>query len=134
MDTEATEGYSSIHLRERDKLLSDIHLKEVAILEKKLQKVKSNCEETAKQLFDAVDRGRKLAQSLGFNDVYDAQFVIDSADHDISFRECYDRLHKQDDQLSAGKKEIATLERKLYNSEEKVKELQTQLEARTSDR
>ena len=105
---------------------------EVAILEKKLQKVKSISDGTAKQLFDAVHRGRKLAQSLGFNDVYDAQFAIDSIDDDISFRECYDRLHRQDDQLSARKEEVTALETKLHNAEEKVKELQTELEARTS--
>jgi hypothetical protein len=105
---------------------------EAAIFEKKLQKVKSLSDETAKQLFNAVNRGRKLAQSLGFDDVYDAQFAIDSIDHDISFRECYDRLLRQDDQLSARKEEVTALETKLHNAEEKVKELQTELEARTS--
>ena len=132
MDTEATEGYSSVQLRKRDKLLLDKHQVELAILERKLQKVKSISDGTAKQLFDAVNRGRKLAQSLGFDDVYDAQFTIDSVDHDISFRECYDRLHRQDDQLSALKKEVTALETKLHNAEEKVKELQTELEARMS--
>ena len=105
----------------------------IAILEKKLQKIKSISDETAKHLFDAVNRGRRLAQSLGFNDVYDAQFAIDSFDHDISLRECYDRLHRQDDQLSTQKKEITTLETKLHNAEEKLKGLQAELEARTSD-
>jgi hypothetical protein len=53
-------------------------------------------------------------------------------DHDISFRECYDRLHKQDDQLSARKEEVTALETKPHDAEEKVKKLQTELEARTS--
>ena len=132
MDTEATAGCSSVQLRERDKLLLDKHQMELAILEKKLQKVKSISDETAKQLFDAVNRGRRLARSLGFDDVYDAQFAIDSMDNDISFRECYDRLQSQDDQFSAQKKEIEALETKLHNAEEKVKELQTELEARSS--
>jgi predicted RNase H-like nuclease (RuvC/YqgF family) len=101
---------------------------EVALYEKKLQKVKSVSDATAKQLFDAVNRGRKLAQSLGFDDVYDAQFAIDSMDHDISFRECYDRFHKQDDQLSARKEEVTALETKLRDAEEKVKKLQTESE------
>ena len=127
-----TAGYSSVQLRERDKLLIDKHQMELAIFEKKLQKVKSINDETAKQLFDAVNRGRRLARSLGFDDVYDAQFAIDSIDHDISFRECYDRLHRQDDQLSAQKKEVEALETKLHNAEEKVKELQMELEARAS--
>ena len=125
------EPTSGFHREE--KLLSDKLQKEVAILEKKLQKVKAISDDTAKHLFDAVNRGRRLAQSLGFNNVYDAQFSIDSLDHDMSFRECYDRLHRLDDQASASKKEIATLEEKLHNAEEKVKELQTKLEARTSD-
>ena len=99
---------------------------EAAIFEKKLQKIKSVSDETAKQLFDAVNRGRKLAQSLGFDDVYDAQFAIDSIDHDISFRECYDRLLRQDDQLSARNEEVTALETKLHNAEEKVKELQNE--------
>ncbi|KAF8806782.1 hypothetical protein BYT27DRAFT_7100717 [Phlegmacium glaucopus] len=133
MSTEAT-IYTSVQLRERDKLLSDKHQKEIAILERKLQKVKAINDETAKQLFDAVNRGRRLARSLGFDDVYDAQFTIDSVDHDISFRACYDRLHKLDDQVSSGKKEMATLETRLSNAEGKVKELQIELEeARRSD-
>jgi hypothetical protein len=132
MDTEATAGYSNVQLRKRDKLLLDKHEIEVAIFEKKLQKVKSISDETSKRLFDAVHRGRKLAQSLGFDDVYDAQFAIDSIDHDISFRDCYDRLHRQDDQLSVRKKEVTVLETKLHNAEEKVKELQKELEARMS--
>ena len=133
MNMEATAGCSSVQLCERDKLLSEKHQKEVAILEKKLQKVKSICDETAKHLFDAVNRGRRLAQSLGFDDIYDAQFAIDSVDQEISFRECYERLSRLDDQLSARMKEIATLETKLHDAEEKVKELQTELHARPSD-
>lgn len=119
--------YSSVRLHERDKLLPDKHQNEIAILEKKLEKVKSISDETAKHLFDAVNRGRRLAQSLGFNDVYDAQFAIDSVDdHDISFRECYD-------QLSAEKKETESLRAKLHDAEVKAKELQAQLETRASD-
>ena len=96
-----------MQLRERDKFLSDKHQKEIAILEKKLQKAKFIRDETAKHLFDVVTRGCKLAQSLGFDDLYDAQFAIDSADHDISFHECYDRLDKVEDQISVQKKEIS---------------------------
>jgi hypothetical protein len=100
---------------------------EVTLYTKKLQKVKSVSDATAKQLFDTVNRGRKLAQSLGFDDIYDAQFAIDSMDHDISFREYYDRLHRQDDQLSAQMEVITALETKLHDAEEKVKKLQTEL-------
>ena len=44
----------------------------------------------------------------------------------------YDRLQRQDDQVSALKKEVTVLQTKLRNAEEKVKEMQTELEARTS--
>ena len=37
----------------------------------------------------------------------------------------------QDNQLSARKEEVTTLETKLHNAEEKLKELQTELEARS---
>ena len=130
--TDAT-VYSSVQLRERDKLISEKHQTEMALLERKLQKVKSISDETAKQLFDAVNRGRRLAQSLGFDDVYDAQFAIDSVDQDVSFHECYDRLHRLDGQLSAEKEKRLALETKLGNAEGRAKELQTKLEARTSD-
>ena len=126
--------HSSVRLHERDKLLPDKHQNEIAILEKKLEKVKSISDETARHLFDAVNRGRRLAQSLGFNDVYDAQFAIDSVDdHDISFRECYDCLHRLEEQLSTEKKETESLRAKLHDAEVKVEELQAQLETRASD-
>jgi hypothetical protein len=111
MDTEATAGYSSVQLPKRDNLLLDKHQIEVAISEKKVQKVESlTSDETAKQLFDEVNRGRNY----------------------IPFRECYDRLDRQHNQLSAQKKEVTALETKLHNAEEKAKELQKELEARTS--
>ena len=58
-----------------------------------------------------------------------------SVEQDVSFSECYDRLHSLDDQfkLSVEREKRLALETKLGNAEGRAKELQTKLEARMSD-
>ncbi|KAF8154435.1 DNA repair protein endonuclease SAE2/CtIP C-terminus-domain-containing protein [Crassisporium funariophilum] len=127
MSAEAAVSSSST-TRDGDRLLTEKHQKELDALERKLQRIKYNSEETAKELFDSVNRGRRLAQVLGFNDVYDAQVTIDSADYDITFRECYDRLQTSDAQLTVEKQEVEILKLKLRKLQEQNDQLQARLE------
>ncbi|KAF8227220.1 hypothetical protein L208DRAFT_1433702 [Tricholoma matsutake] len=87
-----TEGntYSSAHLRERDKILEAKHQKELAFIERKVDRLRWSNDDILKQLFDVRTRGDKLARSLGFNNVHEAQVAIDTADHEtpLTFKEC----------------------------------------------
>jgi hypothetical protein len=86
--------YSSAHLRERDKLLEAKHQKELAFVERKVERLRWSNDDTLKQLFDARTRGDKLARSLGFNDIHEAQVAIDTAHHEtpLTFKECLARV------------------------------------------
>ena len=86
--------YSSIHLRERDKILETKHQKELALIERKVDRLRRSNDDTLKQLFDVRIRGDKLARSLGFHDIHDAQVAIDTADHEapLTFKECFARV------------------------------------------
>lgn len=88
----ATAGntYSSAHLRERDKILEAKHQKELAFLERKCDRLRWSNDDTLKQLFDARLRGDKLARSLGFNDIHEAQVAIDTTDYETppTFKDC----------------------------------------------
>jgi hypothetical protein len=83
--------YSSAHLRERDKILEEKHRKQFALVERKVDRLRRSNDDTLKQLFDVRMRGDKLARSLGFNDIHEAQVAIDTADHELplTFKECF---------------------------------------------
>ena len=95
METAGNIGtYSSVHLRERDKILEAKHQKELALVERKADKLRWSYDDTLKQLFDARTRGDKLARSLGFNDIHEAQVAIDTPGNETSltFKECFARV------------------------------------------
>ena len=49
--------------------------------------------ELSQQLSDALSQSQRLASSLGFRDIYEAQAAIDTADSDLSYRECLYQLN-----------------------------------------
>lgn len=116
-----TTTYTGSHLRERDQIIQEKHQLEIKNLEGKIQKLKYALDESSKNGFDASHRGSCLARSLGFNDVYDAQAVIDSSDHPITFREAHDRLLAVEAQLAIQKSETEKLQMKLARAEERAK-------------
>jgi hypothetical protein len=87
-------AYSSAHGGERDKILEAKHQKELAFVERKVDRLRWSNDDTLKQLFDLRTRADKLARSLGFNNIHEAQVAIDTADHQppLTFRECFARV------------------------------------------
>ncbi|KAF8900697.1 DNA repair protein endonuclease SAE2/CtIP C-terminus-domain-containing protein [Gymnopilus junonius] len=131
-----TSTYSSSSLRERDQIIHEKYKKEIKDLETKIQRIKYTADETSKNLFDAQNRGRRLAGSLGFHDTYDAQVAIDSSDSNLTYRECLDRLRETEANLAFEKKEVLLLRFKLRNVERENKRLaleKRELEERYDD-
>lgn len=119
--------FSGSLLRERDKKLLEKHAKEKAELEFRIQKQKRISDERAKELFDALHRGDRLARSIGFEDLYEAQIYLDSFDHSTTFKECIDRTKSLETELKCEKKEVEILQFKL-NKAGNTSELQDELE------
>ena len=125
--------FSSSDLRARDQRLLEKFEKEKAEYERKIQKIKYRADDTAKELFDAVHRGNRLARSLGFENVYEAQVFIDSAEHDVLFRDCFSRVQLLEAQLVSEKKEAEISQARIRNLEddqalqEQVDRLRTEL-------
>jgi len=117
MPTDNNVTFTGPLLRERDKKIIEKYEKEKGELERRLQKIKHSSEETAKELFDAVNRGRRLSRSLGFEDVYEAQIFIDSVEHEVSFKDCMARFKILEAELRCEKKEVAVLQAKLAKTE-----------------
>ena len=115
--------YSGSSLRERDQIIHEKYQKEIRDLELKIQRIRYTADETSKQLFDSHNRGRRLAESLGFQDTYDAQVAIDASDSKLTYRECLDRLKELEAELSSEKKEVQLLHCKLRNAERDNKRL-----------
>ena len=78
-------AYSSAHFRERDKILEEKHSKQIAVIERRIERLKWSKNDAVKQLFEAQNRCQRLAHSLGFKDIYEAQVTINTADYDTSF-------------------------------------------------
>lgn len=127
MSTSKNATVSSSLLRERDQKILEKHAKERAELERKLQKLKQITDNTAKELFDAVHRGNRLACSLGFENIYAAQVFIDAAEHDISFKDCMGRLKVLQAELTCERKEAAVLQARLSKVQDN-KKLQEELD------
>ncbi|RDB16596.1 hypothetical protein Hypma_002805 [Hypsizygus marmoreus] len=105
---ESVKAFSSSHLRERDKILQEKHQKELSILERKIERLRWSNNDTLKQLFEAQTRGKRLAQSLGFNDIYEAQVTVDTADRELPYKECLERVETLQVELSSEKAHYLT--------------------------
>lgn len=126
--------YSSAHLRERDKILEEKHRKEIAVIERKIERLKWSNNDTVKQLFEAQNRCQRLAHSLGFKDIYEAQVTIDTADYDTSFKDSLERVHTLEVELLAERNEGESLQEKLLLAEEEKRQIQLQLEKMIADK
>jgi hypothetical protein len=111
-------AFSSSLLRERDQKILEKHAREKAELEFRIQKVKKVNDERAKELFDALHRGDRLARSIGFDNLYEAQIYLDSLDHSTAFKECMDRIRILEAELTCEKKEVEILQVKLNKVED----------------
>jgi len=105
--------FSSSLLRERDQKILEKHAREKSELELKIQRLKKVYDERSKELFDALHRGDRLARSIGFDNLYEAQVYLDSFDHSTTFKECMDRIRILEAELTCEKKEVEILQVKL---------------------
>ena len=97
----ADQAFSSTALKERDKRLTATHAKEIQALERKIENLRRSNDDTRKQLFDCVQRTERLAHSLGFENVLEAQEVVDLLDEPVSFREMVGRIGELEAEVRA---------------------------------
>jgi hypothetical protein len=103
------EPYSSVQLRERDKILIERHQKELAAIESKVDKLKWSNTDLLMQLFESQNRAHRLATSLGFNDIYEAQVHIHNADHSTVYKDCINGFDQLQNELAKEKNENANM-------------------------
>lgn len=119
-----TSTYSSSYLRDRDKGIHDKYQNEIRILEAKIEKQRRNLDEHLKTAFDVRNSGERLARSLGFNNVFDAQVAIDSLDYSFTLKDTLDRLDEAEAEITTQKKEKEIIQDKLTSVEEKYKKIE----------
>ena len=84
--------------------------------------------DTVKQLFEAQNCCQRLAHSLDFKDIYEAQVTIDIANYETSFTESLERIHTLEPEVLAERNEGESLKEKLFLVEEENRQIQLQLE------
>lgn len=72
--------------------MSQNHIDDAARVRNRLKRFQLSNADLSQQLSDALRRSQRLASSLGFRDVYEAQAAIDTADSDLSYRQCFEEL------------------------------------------
>jgi len=68
------------------------HTDDVARAKDRLERFRLSNADLSQQLSDALRRSQRLASSLGFRDIYEAQAAIDTADSDLSYWQCFEEL------------------------------------------
>ncbi|KAJ8453956.1 hypothetical protein ONZ45_g19496 [Pleurotus djamor] len=104
MATTPVNTFSGAALRTRDQRIEEKHQKELANLERKLSRSKATNDDLMKQLYDSQHRGNRLATTLGFNDLYEAQVYIDNSDDELSYKERSVRMAELEHELEKYKK------------------------------
>ncbi|PBK64800.1 hypothetical protein ARMSODRAFT_451362 [Armillaria solidipes] len=84
--------FSSAHMRERDKVLSEKYRKEIVAHEAKYDRLKHSAEDTLNRLSDLTNRTGHLVRALGFSDLQEALFVVDNAEHGTKYRDAWTRI------------------------------------------
>ncbi|KAH9476297.1 hypothetical protein JR316_0011871 [Psilocybe cubensis] len=120
--------YTSTSLRDRDNAIHDKYQSQIRELEAKVERLKHQNDKHLKTIFDYRNTGQRLAQSLGYSDVLEAQVAIDSADYPMTLLEAFKRLEEVEAQLAVYKADTEEIRAKLKGAEEKRKE--TELENR----
>ncbi|TFK31532.1 DNA repair protein endonuclease SAE2/CtIP C-terminus-domain-containing protein [Crucibulum laeve] len=92
----APTAFSSASMRERDKVLTEKHRAELAVLEKKINNLKHTNDEARRSIFDVQNRMLRLVTRLGFEDTLDAQMTLDMAEGDLDYRKCLDRVQRME--------------------------------------
>ncbi|KAG5637565.1 hypothetical protein H0H81_004142 [Sphagnurus paluster] len=115
-------------MKARDKAILDIHEKEKAAYELKIERYKRANNDTLKELFDVQQRGNRLARSLGFNDVYEAQVMIDTSDRETPYALCLERIEGLEAELVAARNRAEELQLVLETTQREQDNLHTLLD------
>ncbi|KAG6827987.1 hypothetical protein H0H92_009751 [Tricholoma furcatifolium] len=113
--------FSSAKDRPRDKVLQEKHQKELAEKDKKIERLQRANNEALKQHFEAQTRGNRLAQALGFQDIFEAQIAIDIAGHEIPYKECFGRVETLQERVSTLRSENESLVERIAFEVEKAR-------------
>jgi hypothetical protein len=68
------------------------NIDDIARVSNRLERFKLSNAGLSQQLSNALRQSQRLASSLGFRDIYEAQATIDTAESDLSYRQCFDQL------------------------------------------
>lgn len=115
-------------MRERDKIIEDKYQKQLYALQRKIDNIKWTHDDNLKQLYDMQARALRLANSLGFTSVAEAQVYIDTADHEIPYKECYEEVVALKAQLESSRSGDVSLRERLELVEKENVELKAILQ------
>jgi prefoldin subunit 5 len=101
------------------------HGKELAILQNKIERLKWSSTDMTRQLSDAGRRMQRLAESLGFDNVYEAQVALDTADTEVPYKNYLELVQQLERTLAAERAEVTRLNDKLRVVEEENKTLKS---------
>ncbi|KAF9461497.1 hypothetical protein BDZ94DRAFT_1310514 [Collybia nuda] len=99
-------------------------ISELTTLQKRIERLKFSNDDTVEQLSDTTSRWKRLAQSLGFDDVHETQVAIDTADYEVPYKECFERMRKLEEKAKLDGDSLV----RLRGVEEENRILKTRLE------
>jgi hypothetical protein len=70
------------------------HNKELTILQNKMERLKWSNTDMTRQLADAAPRMQRFAESLGFDNMYEAQMALDMADTEVPYKDRLDLVQQ----------------------------------------
>ncbi|KXN81962.1 hypothetical protein AN958_03370 [Leucoagaricus sp. SymC.cos] len=115
-----TTTFSGAQLRERDKAIEERHKKELDSVERRLERFRKALDNAEKQAFELRNSGQQLAESLGFSDINEAQRAIDVSDHEVTFRETFERVQVLGDEIKVERTRKELLEIRCLELEESL--------------
>ncbi|KAJ3980645.1 hypothetical protein F5890DRAFT_1419243 [Lentinula detonsa] len=113
LEDETTNAFSSAAFRERDKAIQRRHEDDIRRHKIALDKMNQANADLRTSLFDLKNRSNRLVQSLGFDDLMEAQVYIDarkSEDGQTTYRDCLKLAGSLEDELKEAKTLIAKME------------------------
>jgi len=107
---------------QNDKLVSENQRQkeQLTTLARKIQKFKRVIKDVDKEKLDLQSRCDRLAESLGFTNIGEVQRAIDVADHEVTFKEAFERVQALEAELCSLRKEKESFEGRCSELEERL--------------
>ncbi|KAF7760077.1 hypothetical protein Agabi119p4_10753 [Agaricus bisporus var. burnettii] len=105
-----------------DKLLveNQQQKEQLASLDRKIQKLKRAINDVDKEKLGLQSRCSQLAESLGFTDIGEVQRALDVADHEVTFKQAFERVQVLELEANALRKEKESSEGRCSELEERL--------------